>query len=205
MSLLWLALLTAQPMEPLVEAVKEVPHLRVDLKYATKDNFLRRAVYPPGARCLLIAPAAKALAEVARKLEKDGYALKVYDCYRPRAVQYEMWKLVPKPGYVANPDKGSVHNRGAAVDLTLVTLDGGEVEMPTPYDTFTPKAHHGATDGVSEAAQKNRERLKAAMVAAGFRINRMEWWHYELGQKPSRYPLRNEPVDEVPAPQAQQP
>lgn len=194
--LLLLAQLCAAPAPgpaALVEARSVVPSLQVDLRYATSDNFLGRAVYPKEARCLLVPEAAQKLAEVARALEPQGFALKVYDCYRPRSVQYEMWKLVPKKGYVANPEKGSHHNRGAAVDLTLVTLDGAEVEMPTPYDTFKKQAHHGVTLGVSPAAQANRERLLRAMEAAGFKKNRMEWWHYEL-PKAARFPLRDEPL-----------
>ena len=90
-----------------------------------------------------------------------------------------MWKLYPRPGYVANPKKGSNHNRGAAVDLTLVTSEGKAVEMPTPFDTFTRAAHQGYTGG-SAQSRENRERLRSAMEAAGFRPNRMEWWHFDL-------------------------
>jgi len=107
-----------------------------------------------------------------------GYRLHVWDCYRPLHVQWAMWRLVPRKGYVADPHTGSNHNRGAAVDLTLDTEDGTPVEMPTPFDTFGPAAHHGSTAG-TPAARENRERLRKAMVDAGFRPNRMEWWHYD--------------------------
>jgi zinc D-Ala-D-Ala dipeptidase len=149
------------------------------MRYATDDNFLKRKVYPEDARCLLLPDTAKRLKKAADTLRQKGYRLKVYDCYRPRAVQYEMWKIMPEPGYVADPKFGSNHNRGAAVDLTLVTLDGAAVEMPTPFDDFTPAAHHGYTGG-TEASRQHREVLREAMEGAGFKRNKMEWWHYDL-------------------------
>lgn len=191
----WLLLLLAPVArsEPpsLVDATTVVEGLVVDLRYATADNFLKRKVYPDSARCLLQASAARKLAGAARALAAKGFRLKVYDCYRPRSVQWEMWKLFPRPGYVADPRKGSNHNRGAAVDLTLATLDGGEVEMPTPFDTFSPAAHHGY-EGGSEASRRNRETLREAMLAQGFKPNRMEWWHYDLPDA-KRYPVLDEP------------
>ncbi|HET9449909.1 MAG TPA: D-alanyl-D-alanine dipeptidase [Aggregicoccus sp.] len=178
---LWLGAAPAAPLveAPLVEARSQVKDLVVDLRYATKDNFLKRAVYPANARCLLLPQAAERLAQAARLLRAQGFRLKVYDCYRPRAVQWEMWKLYPRPGYVADPRKGSNHNRGAAVDLTLVTEGGEAVEMPTPFDTFTRAAHQGYAGG-SAQSRANRERLRAAMEASGFKPNRMEWWHFDL-------------------------
>ena len=172
---LWLA---AGP-SPVVDATTVVKDLAVDLRYATPDNFLKQKVYPDGARCLLLPDAAKRLAKAAEALRPQGYRLKVYDCYRPIAVQWQMWKLFPKPGYVANPRKGGNHNRGAAVDLTLVTLEGQEVEMPTAFDSFEPSAHHGFKGG-TEASRKHREVLRKAMEDAGFKRNAMEWWHYDL-------------------------
>ena len=169
----------AAPKVELVDAATVIPDLVLDLRYATKDNFLKRQVYPDGARCLLLPDSVKRLTQAAEALRAQGYRLKVYDCYRPRAVQYEMWKLMPKPGYVADPRKGSNHNRGGAVDLTLVTKDGEAVEMPTPFDDFTPAAHHGYTGG-TPASREHREVLRKAMEGAGFQRNRMEWWHYDL-------------------------
>jgi D-alanyl-D-alanine dipeptidase len=172
---LWLAAGGA----PLVDGTEVVKDLVVDLRYATADNFLKRKVYPDEARCLLLPEAAERLAKAAAALREQGYRLKVYDCYRPRAVQWEMWKLFPRPGYVADPRKGSHHNRGAAVDLTLVTREGEEVEMPTPFDSFEKAAHHGYPGG-TEASRRHRELLREAMEGAGFKKNRMEWWHYSL-------------------------
>jgi D-alanyl-D-alanine dipeptidase len=164
---------------PVVDATELIPDLVVDLRYATEDNFLKRKVYPDGARCMLLKDTANRLKKAADALRTKGYRLKVYDCYRPRAVQYEMWKILPEPGYVADPKFGSNHNRGAAVDLTLATLEGGEVEMPTAFDDFSRAAHHGYKGG-TEASRKHREILREAMEGVGFKRNKMEWWHYDL-------------------------
>ncbi|ATB50468.1 D-alanyl-D-alanine dipeptidase [Corallococcus macrosporus] len=182
---------TPKAASPLVDATTVVKDLGVDLRYATADNFLKKKVYPDTARCLLLPESAQRLKKAADVLRAQGYRLKVYDCYRPRAVQYQMWEIMPVPGYVANPRTGSNHNRGGAVDLTLTTLDGKAVEMPTPFDTFTRAAHHGYTGG-TEASRKHREILREAMEGAGFKRNRMEWWHYDLPD------ARKRPVLDVP-------
>jgi len=179
---------------PLVDATKEVPGLMLDLRYATPDNFLHQKVYPDGARCLLLPDTAARLAKVAKRLEAKHYRLRAYDCFRPRSVQFQMWKILPKPGYVADPVKGSNHNRGAAVDLTLADLDGGWVEMPTPFDTFSPAAHQGY-EGGTVVSRVHREILLEAMTAEGFTPNRMEWWHFDLPDA-GRYPVLDVPLVE---------
>jgi D-alanyl-D-alanine dipeptidase len=187
-----LMVVAAPAKEPLVDAAKLIPTLVVDLRYATEDNFLKARVYPAEARCLLLEPAAQRLAAVAQALEKKHYRLKVWDCYRPLSVQFQMWKVFPKRGYVADPNKGgSHHNRGAAVDLTLITPDGKEVEMPTGYDSFTQAAHHWYTGG-TPASLEHRALLREVMEAAGFNRNPMEWWHYDLPESIS-YPARDDP------------
>ncbi len=175
----------------LEDASARIPDLVVDLRYATPGNFLHRAVYPPGARCLLLPETLERLGHAADALRAEGFRLRVYDCYRPRSVQWEMWKIFPHRGYVADPRQGSNHNRGAAVDLTLATADGKEVEMPTPFDSFEKAAHQGYA-GASLAATENRERLRRAMREAGFRENRMEWWHYDLPNV-QRFPVLDVP------------
>jgi D-alanyl-D-alanine dipeptidase len=177
-SLLALGLLFSVPAPDLVDAGQSVPGLVVELRYAREDNFFGKAFYPEGARCLLLRPVAERLARAAEDLARRGYRLKAWDCYRPHAVQYAMWQRVPRRGYVANPSTGSHHNRAAAVDVTLVRTDGTEVEMPTPFDTFGKAARQDAPVAQKEVAER-RALLRAAMEAAGFRINRMEWWHYE--------------------------
>jgi D-alanyl-D-alanine dipeptidase len=188
--LLALGLLSAAPAPDLVDAGQRVPGLVVELRYAKDDNFFQKAFYPPGARCLLLRPVAERLARAATTLAKQGFRLKAWDCYRPHAVQYEMWERLPKRGYVANPRTGSHHNRGAAVDVTLLRADGTEVEMPTPFDTFGRAARQDAP--VRPEVAERRAALRSAMEAAGFHINRMEWWHYEAPE------ARGAPLLDVP-------
>ena len=191
MTLLGLTLLLAAAPEPLVEVTTIVPDAVVDLRYATPDNFMKKAVYPPNARCLLLERSAKQLKAAADVLREKGFRLRLYDCYRPHHVQFELWKVMPVPGYVAEPVKGSNHNRGGAVDLGLVTIDGKDVEFPSPYDFFGKAAHHGSAEGTKEAIA-HRELLRTTMETAGFKKNPMEWWHYDLPDA-SKYPLRDEP------------
>lgn len=188
-----LAVVLAGAPSDLADATEVVPGLKLELRYATEDNFLKRKVYPV-ARCLLRREVAERLGRVQARLARDGLGLRVFDCYRPLAIQKEMWKLVPLEGYVANPAKGSNHNRGAAVDLTLVDAKGEPLPMPTGFDAFVPAAHHGAK--VEPERARNRERLKAAMEAEGFRPNRMEWWHYDAPGA-AKLPVLDVPLDEA--------
>jgi D-alanyl-D-alanine dipeptidase len=152
------------------------PSLVLDVRYATTNNFLRRAVYPV-ARVLLRRPVAERLVAAHRRLQASGLRLKVYDGYRPLSVQRQMWSLLPDPRYVADPAQGSRHNRGAAVDVTLVDGQGRELELPTAYDDFTPRA---AADAPTTAtAARNRAVLQQAMEAEGFRRLASEWWHFD--------------------------
>jgi D-alanyl-D-alanine dipeptidase len=161
----------------LVDATDLVPDAVVDIRYARPDNVFGRALYP-AARCLLLRPAAERLAGAAGRLRARGYRLRLLDCYRPLSVHQEMWNLRPRGGYVADPARGSNHSRGTAVDLTLVTLAGEEVEMPTAFDSFEPRAAADAEEGVSAAARRNRMALRQAMEEAGFVVHPREWWHF---------------------------
>ena len=150
----------------------------LDMKYATADNFLKQAVYDCG-ECYLREATAKALLAAQKEFVKRGYSLKLFDCYRPLSVQKKMWKILPGTHYVANPAKGSKHNRGAAVDLTLVDLaTGEELDMGTPFDTFSPRAHHTYTQLPKEVLD-NRKLLKEVMDKYNFKSIYSEWWHYE--------------------------
>jgi D-alanyl-D-alanine dipeptidase len=189
-SLAWAALLAAAPAR-LADAAQAIPDAVLDLRYATASNFLGRAVYPPNARCLLLPAVADRLARAAARLRAQGFRLRIYDCHRPIAVQREMWRRVPRKGLVADPARGSNHNRAAAVDVGLAGPDGGEVELPTAFDAFEPRARAGAIEGVSPAARRNRDLLRAAMEAEGFRPNRMEWWHFDAPE------ARRAPILEV--------
>jgi D-alanyl-D-alanine dipeptidase len=191
----WAALALGAAKPVLVDVTTRIPDAVLDLRYASPDNFLGRQVYPTGARCLLLPETLDRLERAADVLRRQGFRLRLYDCYRPLSVQWEMWKILPRPGYVADPHKGSNHNRGAAVDLGLSTAEGAEVEMPTRFDTFSPAAHHGYA-GASPEATRHRELLREAMEGAGFRRNRMEWWHYDLPHA-GRHPVLDAPLVET--------
>jgi D-alanyl-D-alanine dipeptidase len=179
------------PTTRLVDVGVADPEIRLDMRYATDDNFLGRAVYD-AARCLLVPDAAERLVAAERALRAEGYGLVVWDCYRPRSVQYAMWEILPDPDYVADPARGSRHNRGAAVDVGLRALDGRALALPTAHDDFTPQAHRDATD-LPPAAIENRERLERAMTAAGWIPLPTEWWHFDAPEW-ERYPLRDDPL-----------
>ncbi|MGJ8659174.1 MAG: M15 family metallopeptidase [Cellulophaga fucicola] len=149
-----------------------------DLRYATTNNFLKEKVYNCP-ECYTRAKTAKALLAANADFMKLGYRIKFFDCYRPNSVQYKMWKIVPNPQYVANPKKGSIHNKGGAVDITLETLDGVEVDMGTDFDFFGKKAYHDNTN-LPEEILANRKLLKGTMEKHGFWSIRTEWWHYNL-------------------------
>jgi len=148
-----------------------------DMKYATPDNFLKQAVYECG-ECYLRKKTAEALVKANEEFKTLGYRIKLFDCYRPLEVQKKMWKILPGTHYVANPAKGSKHNRGAAVDLTLVDKDGKELDMGTPFDFFGEKAHHTCTT-LSKKVLKNRKLLKDILNKYNFKSIYSEWWHYE--------------------------
>ncbi|MEM6396513.1 MAG: M15 family metallopeptidase [Bacteroidota bacterium] len=163
--------------------------IMLDIRYATDNNFMEEQIYDCG-RCWLRPDVADAVVRVHNKLAKQGLGLKMYDCYRPAPYQQRLWDKVPDPRYVANPARGSVHGRGAAVDLTLVDLETGEeLDMGTDYDFFGPAAHSAATNLPAEVL-KNRQILQDAMRAEGFLTIRTEWWHFNFSGP--RYPLSDE-------------
>ncbi|MDX6770990.1 MAG: D-alanyl-D-alanine dipeptidase [Elusimicrobiota bacterium] len=178
----------------LIAVLALVPDAVLDLRYATADNFVGRPLYPVAA-ALLRRPAAERLAKAAAILRADGLRLVVYDAYRPLSAQRAMWAAKPDARFVADPKKGSSHNRGGAVDAGLADARGRPLPMPTDFDDFGPKAAHGAK-GVSPAAARNAARLKAAMEAAGFVSYAAEWWHYR-DPDATAWPLLDEPLTEV--------
>ncbi len=149
-----------------------------DMKYATEDNFLKAKVYDC-AECLLRLKTVKALVEANKDFIKKGYKIKLYDCYRPLSIQKKMWEIVSNPEYVADPKKGSIHNRGGAVDISLVDANGTELDMGTPFDFFGIQASHNYTK-LSKEVLSNRKFLKKIMVKNGFNSFDSEWWHYNL-------------------------
>ena len=158
--------------------IKEMnPHIVVDMKYASEDNFTKKKVYDSNT-CFLRKSTAVKLDAVQKELEGMNLGLKVWDCYRPLAVQRILWAILPDKRYVANPEKGSRHNRASSVDVTLVDSQGKELQMPTGFDDFSPRAYHHYQDLPNQAI-RNRELLKGLMEKAGFIPLSEEWWHYD--------------------------
>lgn len=159
-----------------------------DIKYATTDNFLKQAVYECP-ECYLRKKTALALIEANEAFKEKGYKILIYDCYRPLDVQKKMWAILPGTHYVANPKKGSKHNRGAAVDLTLIDKNGQIVDMGTVFDFFGKEAHHTYTH-LSKEVLDNRKLLRETLKQYNFKYIYSEWWHYEY--RPEMYkPVSN--------------
>jgi D-alanyl-D-alanine dipeptidase len=181
----------------LVELVKLDPTIKLDIRYATPNNFTGRPVYAE-ARAFLQRPAAEALLRAVAALRKHGYGVAVFDGYRPWFVTKLFWELTPadKKQFVADPSKGSRHNRGCAVDLTLYDLKTGrEVSMPSEYDEMTERSHISYAGGTPEQ-RRLRDRLRAAMEAEGFNVYEPEWWHYDYKDW-KQYPILNLSFSEI--------
>lgn len=155
-----------------------VPDLLTDVRYATPDNFTKRILYTTDTLYARRAMAEQ-LAVAQRAARAQGLQLKVYDAYRPLSIQRLMWSIVPDERYVADPAKGSRHNRGCAVDLTLCDSKGAELDMGTGYDEFTERAAATFVD-LPEHVLANRRLLDRIMNDAGFSVLPSEWWHYDL-------------------------
>lgn len=149
-----------------------------NMKYASMDNFLKSKVYECEA-CYLRYKTVKSLIKANEKFLKKGYRIMLYDCYRPLSIQKKMFEIVPNPKYVADPKKGSIHNRGGAVDISLVDSNGKELDMGTPFDFFGVEASHDY-ENLSEEIKSNRKLLRKIMVQNNFKIFESEWWHYNL-------------------------
>jgi D-alanyl-D-alanine dipeptidase len=183
---------TARPARALHGLVRvSDPSLVVDLRYATTRNFTGQRIYPREACLVLHRHTARQLLAADAEFVTLGYRLKIWDAYRPLSAQRLLWKKYPHGGFVANPRTGSMHNRGAAVDVTLVDAQGRELRMPSAFDEFSPRA---ASDyrHASRAATRNRELLARIMLKHGFRRIKHEWWHFEDPQ------LASNPVLDVP-------
>ncbi|HVZ55270.1 MAG TPA: M15 family metallopeptidase [Chitinophagaceae bacterium] len=162
----------------LVELRTLIPDLVYDLRYAGHNNFTGRILYGQGTRTFLQAGAARALARVASDLRARGLGLKIFDAYRPYSVTVRMWRLIHDARYVADPAQGSGHNRGLAVDLTLIRLDTGrELDMGTGFDNFTDSAHTDFRQ-LPEPVLENRRLLRSILEKYGFRSLETEWWHF---------------------------
>lgn len=181
----------------LVELIKLDRTIKLDIRYATSNNFLGRPVYTE-ARAFLQRPAAEAVVRANKTLRKKGYGLIIHDGYRPWSVTKAFWDATPddKKIFVADPSQGSRHNRGCAVDLSLFDLKTGkEVVMPSEYDEMTERSHIDYKGG-SEEQRRLRDILRAAMEAEGFAVYEPEWWHYDYKDW-KEYPIQNISFSEI--------
>jgi D-alanyl-D-alanine dipeptidase len=167
------------PEMDMVNLQKTIPDLIIDLRYASKNNFTGVRMYPANTdQTFLRKSPALAMVAAAKELKTMNLGFKIWDAYRPYHVTEKFWELIHDERYVANPAKGSGHNRGIAVDLTLYDLTTGkEINMPTGFDDFSEAAHHGQALGDTEKI-KNRELLRTIMEKHGFIKFETEWWHY---------------------------
>jgi D-alanyl-D-alanine dipeptidase len=181
----------------LVDLARLDPRIKLDIRYATSDNFLSTPVYT-SARAFLQRPAAEALLRAHRELMEHGYGLMIFDGYRPWYVTKIFWDATPpdKHEFVANPAEGSRHNRGCAVDLTLYDLKTGrEVEMTGAYDEMSPRSYPNYTGGTAEQRQR-RDLLRSVMEKHGFKVFDSEWWHFDY-QDWRHYAIQNIPFEEI--------
>ena len=171
---------SSKPGYKMVDIKKIIPAIILDLKYAGKNNFMHARLYPLIRTTYLREKAAMQLDSVQQVLKSKGLGIKIYDAYRPYSVTEQMWQLVQDDRYTADPKKGSGHNRGVAIDLTLVDLKSKkEVEMGTGFDNFSDTAHHDFKQ-LPEVVLQNRLLLKSIMEQFGFKALDTEWWHYSL-------------------------
>ena len=166
---------TVPPDTSWVELIQLDSTFVLDVKYATKDNFTGEILYDCG-RVLLRKKVAEDLVKAHQIVKAKGYRMKIYDGYRPLAVQWRMWEKTPNKNYVADPRKGSMHNRGCAIDLTLVDAAGNELDMGSPFDFFGKEAHLDFPH--SKQVRENRRILQDAMKSNNFRTIKTEWWHF---------------------------
>jgi len=168
----------ADSLKKMVELRTIMPIIHYDLRYATLNNFVHEQMYKDGDVTFLRLPVARAIAKVERELNEEGLALKIWDAYRPHHVTVRMWNLIKDDRYVADPKKGSGHNRGIAVDLTLINkASGAELDMGTGFDNFSDTAHQKFANLPSVVLQ-NRQLLKTTMEKYGFTPLETEWWHF---------------------------
>jgi D-alanyl-D-alanine dipeptidase len=168
----------ADPNKKLVEIKKYIPQIQLDIRYATTNNFTHHRMYKQ-ARAFARLPVVLALKDVEDELKTQGLGLKIYDAYRPYAVTAHFYEVTPDTNFVADPHFGSKHNRGCAIDLSLINLKTGkELDMPTGFDSFSKQAAANYPD-LPQTETANRELLKSVMQKHGFHVISTEWWHYD--------------------------
>ncbi len=191
-SLILGALILLNDRSDMVNVRSLCPSIRIELRYASARNGVGRSVYPMGARCLIRRGVAERLCRVQHRLMLSALGLKIWDAYRPLFVQSALWAACPDPRFVAPPRRGSMHNRGAAVDVTLVDSRGRERPMPCDFDTFSIRARTSYAGGTVEK-RRNRALLHTTMSAEGFIADGNEWWHFHDPDW-RRYRISNVPL-----------
>ncbi|RYF89380.1 MAG: D-alanyl-D-alanine dipeptidase [Chitinophagaceae bacterium] len=170
----------ANPKNEMLPLKENIPQLQQELIYTTARNFTGKTLYPSITNTYMRKPAVFALQQVQKTLLQQGLGLKIWDAYRPYDATKKMWSIVPDERYAANPKYGSGHNRGVAVDLTLINISTGkELNMGTGFDHFSDTAHVYFT-GLPEQVLENRKLLQSVMQANGFKVLDTEWWHFYL-------------------------
>jgi D-alanyl-D-alanine dipeptidase len=169
---------TAREFDELILVKQLIPSIIIDLRYASTNNFLNKKIYTSKV-CALRRNTAVKLLKASKSFEAYGYTLKIWDAYRPLNIQFLFWDLVKDNRFVANPNiRPSIHNRGTAVDVTLVDKAGKELEMPSEFDDFSERAYRDNPD-MQPNVRKNLDLLINIMEQNGFRSIDTEWWHFE--------------------------
>ncbi len=179
----------------LIEILPETHSVEISLEYATTNNFTGKSIYKRGG-CYLHSEAEGLLRKANKLANALSLKIKIFDAFRPTEAQWILWNHTPDPQFLADPRRGSPHSRGAAIDLTLIDVNGRELNMGTPFDAFTPRSHHGDLK-ISVEAQRNRALLIGLMTTAGWDFYRNEWWHYQLFDA-TRLPILSDSVLETP-------
>lgn len=176
------------------DVAKLDPSIVLDIRYATTNNFTGKVLYT-SPKCFLRKKVALKLLPVQEKLRRMGLGLKIFDGYRPPQAAQAMWDTYPDSRFVANPKVGSKHTRGAAIDMTLVDLQGKELTMPTEFDSFTERAYRACMD-LPEHAMAHRQLLENVMKEGGFIPLPSEWWHFD-DEEWEKYPLDTRSFEEL--------
>jgi len=175
----YLASLSALPQNELINLEQSIPGIVLDIRYATSNNFMKEKIYNLS-RAYARKPVAEALKKAQAEFNKLGYTIKVFDGYRPYAATVKFYEVYRDTTYVASPYKGSRHNRGCAIDMTIVDLKTGkDASMPTEYDSFKKEAWP-STPVKDPVIKKNRDILISVMQKYGFKVNSSEWWHFDF-------------------------
>lgn len=183
------------PQKEMVDLEKFIPGVVLDIRYATTNNFTKEKIYL-SARAYARKPVAEALKKAQEEFSKHGVGIKIYDAYRPYAATVKFYEVYPDTTFVASPYRGSRHNRGCAIDMTLIDLKTGhELKMPTEYDAFVREARptYPVKD---EEVRKNRSLLIDVMTKYGFRVNSAEWWHFDF-RGYQKYEVLDIPFEEL--------